>query len=219
MIGVVIGIGDKWRSIARASADRMSRMTGLRCEVFDHPYIPTIHPSWQKAFIIQRYAKEDSFLCFDADIICLRQWDPERLFNDLGRAFCAVPDDHSEQVFKECEFLNISFPGIYVNAGLMMFGREHDYVWDRVWTKHPHCGAWLEQGALNLALLNMQVEICRLPRKFNVLAHQGQMAPHESTISIHKNGWINLHACSCKTPEQLVEVQKRFGLYDTSSIH
>jgi hypothetical protein len=209
MTGICISTGEyKW--IGKAAADRMGEMTGLDCIIIDEVFCEVPHPSWIKAKLIDHFPEIDSFLVFDSDIICLQPWQPEALFEELHRPFMAVPDDRSNNVLHECVNLEIPFPDFYVNGGLTIFGREHKPVWDAVWKCHPKCGRWLEQGALNLALLETGVEVCRLPRRFNYLAHGGTMTPQQAKdLNI-----VNYHACSIGNAIGVREVQERFGLYD-----
>jgi hypothetical protein len=211
VIGVTLGVGDGWREVAAVAAQRMAHYTGLQITVVENPIRQYAHPSWAKADVIEMFPTEDSFLVFDADVVCLRHWSPDQLFADLGRPFCAAVERRSQDVFDECAALEISFPDVMVNGGLLMFGREHLPVWEAVRGRHPKCGRWMEQGALNLSLLESDFEVCRLPRQFNTLAHNKPLAaltPDE----IERKRVINLHWCGVRDPQKLLEIQKRYGL-------
>jgi len=184
-------------------------MTGLECRVITDVFCGAYHPSWQKAKLIDHFPNVDSFLVFDADLICLRRWNPDVLFETLGRPFCAVPDRRTDGVYEECAELSIAFPDIYVNGGMTMFGREHKPVWDEVWKRHPKCGRFLEQGALNLALLDLDIQVCRLPKRYNVVTHRGQITQSE----LDALGAINLHATNLKVPSEVAKIQSQYGLY------
>lgn len=208
MKGICIATGT-YKDVGKVAADRMAKMTGLDCIVVDEVFATVPHPSWIKTKVIDQFPEIDSFMVFDSDIICLRPWQPEVLFEEMRRPFCAVPDERSAAVLDECMRLKISFPDIYVNGGLTIFGREHKPVWDAVWARQPKCGYWLEQGALNLALLERYVEVCRLPRRFNQLSHQGEMSPEKAM----EMGIINFHACSIGNASGVKRVQEKFGMY------
>jgi len=211
MIGIVIGTGD-WTGVACTAARRMMQMTGLSMEVITEVDPKFTHPSWMKSAILDwpQFASEDSFLVMDADIICLQEWEPDALFETLGRPFCAVPEPNTDTVHDECASLGIPFPSYYVNAGLTMFGREHAEVWNIVKRKHPKCGRWLEQGALNLALMHTGVEVCRLPRRFNVVTYRGDVERyHDEQMRGHA---INLHITSMPGPQELRQIQESYGL-------
>lgn len=194
--------------MAKLAAERMSKMTGLECKIINSHSGEVSHPSWLKCFVNQNFPNEESFLVFDADIICMREWDPKGLFESLGRPFCAALDVNSKHVYRECQELQIGFPDVYVNGGLTIFGKEHAGVWSRVWGKHPKYGKWLEQGALNVALLEENGEVCRLPRRFNLIS-QFASIPKEWAEA---NGIINYHACGVGNAKDLLNVQTEFGL-------
>lgn len=210
MIGVCLGIGDDWYDVACVAAEQMSHMTGLKCVVIERPLCETAHPSWNKCKIVDSF-DDDSFLVFDADIICVQRWTPLKLFQSVGRAFCAVPDTRDQVVWDECNELGISFPDCYVNAGLTMFGREHAPIWRETFKYHPKCGRFLEQGALNLSLLNSGIEVCRLPRYFNVMMNgdRGMKAIPDQDV-VHRA--INVHACGTKSVQGVKNVQDKYGL-------
>jgi hypothetical protein len=212
MIGVTIGTGEPWKAVAEVAAKRMTQMTGLECVVIDERFKPVCHPSWLKCHVIDHFKEQDSFLLFDADIIAIKKWNPQQLFESLGRPFCAVPDMRSDIVFEECNQLGIAFPDCYVNGGLTMFGREHKVIWENTWRRHPKCGRWLEQGALNLALLDSGCEICRMPRRFNVLTYRGATLEWDTFDVRHT---INLHVCGTACAQEVKEVQLRYGMYDS----
>jgi len=195
MLAVTIGIGEEWAALAKVSAERMSALTGLDHVIIQQDDYDCVHPSWLKCHVHRMFPDEDSFLVFDADILCIRPWDPQKLFDQMRRPFMAVPEPSAnEYLMEECRDWQLGFPDVYVNGGLLIFGREHGFVWDRVWSMHPHGGRWLEQTALNRALADEVVEICRLPRHFNLMAQQGRVVPLycRSTLA----DAINVHTCA-----------------------
>jgi hypothetical protein len=218
MIGVTIGIGEGWTALARATARRMSDTTGLRCVVLEEEKDSGVcHPSWLKCLIHRIFPDEDSFLYFDADILPLQVWDPHGLFEDLGRPFCGVPEPNGNpDVVAECTEWGLGYPDTYINAGLLMFGIEHGYVWDRTWTHHPHGGTWMEQTALNHALVTEAVEICRLPRRFNTLAQKGRINNLYARATLAE--CINLHCCAHDTAEAVATMHAQVEAYTSSGL-
>jgi hypothetical protein len=191
MIGVTIGIGEGWREVAGVAARQMELMTGLECLVIDDGvnFGTVTHPSWMKCLLAKNFPQHSEFLVFDADVICVRPWDPKALFVSMGRNFCAVPEENHVPVLVECHNFRLPFPDWYVNGGLLMFGREHQPVWDEVWAKHPEYGSWLEQTALNEALRGH--EVARLPRIYNSMLHGDRNAALEKRKTA-----VNVHADS-----------------------
>ena len=217
MIGVTIGIGEGWTALARQAAQRMSWHTGLKCHVIetaaDFPQVA--HPSWLKCHIPEMFPEADSFLIFDADILPLREWDPHGLFEQIGRAFCAVPEPNGNpDILAECRDWGLGFPDIYVNGGLILCGREHDYIWQRTWQHHPAGGRWAEQTALNYELADTAVEVCRLPRCFNALAQMGRINPYYSRVTLADA--VNLHCCALHSAPEVSAMHQQVEAYVAS---
>jgi len=206
VIGVTIGTGD-WKSQARRAAHRMERMTGLRCYVIEEDAYGCDHPSWLKCHIHRLFPEQDSFLVFDADILALRPWEPCALFEMSGRAFMGVPEPNSSAVRAQCEEWEIGFPDVYLNGGLLIFGREHAPVWDRTWSRHPEGGAWMEQTALNRALIDEAVEVCRLPRRFNLLAQNGRINSIYSRATLRDA--VNVHTCAMASADYCRNIHEK----------
>jgi hypothetical protein len=186
----------------------MQDNTGVRCIVESEKFKDVPHPSWLKCKLHERFPLEDSFFVFDADIVCLRPWNPFRLFNSLGRPFLGVQEDNLSEVFEECKCFGIAFPKIYLNGGLTIYGREHIPIWEAAWTRMGmRDWRWQEQTPLNMALLELDIESCRLPRWFNLLAHNGNVAQCDER---YMERVINLHACGLDNAEQVAEFQKRY---------
>lgn len=207
MLIVCIGVGDQWGEVAETSAQRMSSMTGLEHVVVRDMFYPAIHPSWLKCHVARKFPDEESFLVMDADMLCLQPWQPQRMFEDMRRPFMAVSDSRCENTLKECEALGIPFPSVYMNGGLTIFGREHQYIWNDVWKRHPICGRYLEQGSLNLSLLLLDPQMCRLPDRFNFVTYQARIKDAE----LKAMDCINVHVAGCAGQASIVrEAQTRF---------
>lgn len=205
MIGVTIGIGEKWAKLAHATARRMAHTTGLQCHVIEADEFACAHPSWLKCHIHRIFPEEDSFLLFDADILPLRKWNPEGLFRSLRRPFLAVPEPNANpHLIQECADWQLGFPDVYINGGLLIYGREHGFVWDRVWSMHPNGGRWLEQTALNRALADECVELCRLPRHFNLMAQHGQIKSIYCRSTLKDA--INVHTAAMDDPAAIAAI-------------
>jgi hypothetical protein len=219
MIGVCIATGD-WHPIGVMAAERMQRMTGLECRVISdvggefqnhiaYALTKTKHASWLKCGVAGMYSGYDSFLLFDSDIICLRPWSPQRIFEDLGRPFCAVPDDNHENVLQACKRNGLPFPGTYVNFGMTIFGREHKFLWDRIWAHHETWNQpWWEQSAGNMELFKAEqageIEVVRLPKRYNRLNHGGAIW-HPGR---QPKGTVNMHLASLNDAPRVAKEQK-----------
>lgn len=209
MLIVCIGVGVEWRQMANLAASRMALMTGLDYVVVSDLFYPACHPSWLKCHLLNRYKGED-LLIMDADIISLKMWNPQRIFEDTGRPFLAVPEPRYQSVLEECEVMGLPFPDIYVNGGLVVCGAHHAPIWQAAWKKHPKCGRWLEQSALNLAIIESDIPVCRLPRAFNYVTHHGKFTSQE----LEYQSVVNLHVSGCDSKE-ILEIYDKLGLDKT----
>jgi lipopolysaccharide biosynthesis glycosyltransferase len=189
MIAVTIAVGEKWKPIAQYAINQMVKMTGLQCGVIDNTSAEFSNPSWLKCRITDLFHMHDSFLYFDADIIARKPWKPDVLFEMMGRPFCAAVDKNCDYMQTECVKYNLPYPSWYVNAGLLMFGREHQYIWDYVWSKHPEYGTWYEQTALNEALLKLNVEVCRFPHSMNQIIEGSSPVARAKAVNLHAAGF------------------------------
>jgi hypothetical protein len=219
MIGVTIGIGEGWRELAQAAALRMEEMTGIQCFVIEENprEWQAVHPSWLKCHVPAMFPDHDEFLVFDADILAVRPWDPAALFETLGRPFMAVPEPGTNpEVMEECRKWQLAFPDSYLNCGLLVFGREHAPVLDAAWEYHPHGGEWLEQTALNRALVDSGVEICRLPRRYNTLAKHGRINSIYSRVS--PQDAVCLHTAAMADPREILAHHRRLAAWFDSGL-
>lgn len=208
MTGVCIAIGEPWETIAIRACERMQEMTNVPCFPLTKDF-DTVHPSWNKCFVLDEFKGEDGILLFDADIICLKPWNPVELWEKHNRAFLAVPDRNIERVEEECERYGIGFPDMYVNAGLTIFGREHKPIWDATFAKHPWVRGWLEQTPLNQVLRDYEKDggkVVRLDRKYNRICGWNVLAEEV------KGDTINAHlAGNGERPERIIAAQKELG--------
>ena len=159
MIGVTIGIGSEWNSAARTASDRMAEYTGLKCHIIDSWHGNRFeHPVWMKHKILELFPHEESFLYFDADVWALQPWSPSAMFIIGGGKFMIVPVPAHSAITAECERFDIPL-GRYMNAGLFMFHRGHQLVFDYTLSQHPECGRWFDQTPLNIDLVKTKTEI------------------------------------------------------------
>jgi len=212
MIGVTIGIGAEWEALARKTAKRMEDTTGLRCYVITADDYGCTHPSWLKCHIHRIFPDEDSYFVFDSDILPLREWSPRLLFANTRRPFIGVPEpSFNPDIRKECEIHGLGYPDLYINGGLLIYGREHTWIWDRVWSMHPNGGSWQEQTALNLVLADQHIEMMRLPRHFNLIAQRGKIKSVYARSTLRDA--INVHTCAMKDPAKISALHDRILAY------
>jgi hypothetical protein len=191
MLGIVVGVGEGWRERAEWAACRMNGMTGIPC-VVAYETRPGMHPSWGKLWLPEKYC-EDSYMIFDADMLPMKRWNPEKIFKESGRRFMACRDVNSQAVHNESKSFCIPIDR-YLNCGLMIFGGEHFPVLEEARKRVPSYGSWLEQTAVNRALIDLGVKVQELPRAYNTLLWP-QTDKYDRESLLEKNA-VNLHAAS-----------------------
>lgn len=200
MLAVTIGIGDDWQKLAEFAADRMRKMTGLRVVVAKESSETLVHPAWLKCSIMRQFPEVEAFMIFDADMICLRKWEPLQIYNAMRGAFCVVAEPLTAPVATETENYGVK-PGCYFNSGLIICGHQHQPIFDDALTRYPVCGSWIEQTSLNISAF-AKGEVTLIPEKFNTLAHRGNYyRVNQSTV--------NAHFCGVKSPETITEYATR----------
>ena len=193
MIGVTIGTGD-WAALAHLAASRMTAMTGLQCFVLPEELaMGYVHPSWAKSRAIE-WAKDDVLL-FDADIYCMKEWNPEALLGDADIA--CVPEEPNTINGPEAKLYGLPMER-YVNAGmLIMRQRAGADLMKQMVSYHPHYGRWWEQTAANKELLKLGNRVRHLPRAYNDLIRSGtkittQQLKERHSVNLHFAGPKNL---------------------------
>jgi hypothetical protein len=78
---------------------------------------------------------------------------------------------------------------------------------DRAWSKHPEGGQWLEQTAINFALAMDYAEVCRLPRRYNLIAQQGRINSIYCRGSLRDV--VNVHCCAMQDADQIASHHQR----------
>jgi hypothetical protein len=114
MLGVTIGIGEKWPFASENAARQVRKMTGLHIAIITQSIYTMDHPGWLKLKIPELFPNYDSFFYFDSDILLMREWKVEAMFEAMGRPFMAVPDVRDGPVPAECERFNLPHPDWYV---------------------------------------------------------------------------------------------------------
>lgn len=216
ILGVTIGIGELWEKAAKRVAERMERNTGIECRVITENHFGVIHPSWLKAYLHQMYPEYDKLIIFDADIIPLKPWDARRVCEESEGLIAGVVDT-GDGVVAECVNYNLD-PKTYINGGLVISGRIHQHIWERVKRGHPRYGSWVEQTALNKAIQKYTIGVYGLPQEYN---HIFEFWKKKLDVEkIVNSNIINFHLASLKgNQEQLIEIQDMlWNTIDSNSI-
>lgn len=192
MIGLTIGTGD-WRAVAERSAAQMQAMTGIECHVVDKVDSRLVHASWHKLNLLRDYPGQ-TLLIFDADIWCQKRWRPH---DWLSRGLAMAPEVVNAPIEKESALYGLS-ASHYYNAGLLICDNRCRELFHDAMKLHPRYGTWLEQTALNRAIIDLKQPITELPQTYNHLVSID--LPADKLKALHST---NLHFAGRKTVQQL----------------
>ena len=166
-VAVTIGVG-RYAELARLAADEVRVRTGLETVVLGDSEFAASgveHPHELK-FRLFDLVDADNLFFFDADVVCLEDWDPSAYF---GRAeLVAVRDRMIELVLGEAEEWEVP-PEDYFNSGVMVLSREHHHDLLR---RAEAIRGWrrtslFDQSPLNAARVQLGVPLTLLDRRFN----------------------------------------------------
>jgi len=206
MTGICIGIGDGWELAAHRTAKRMEAMTGVKCFVISEwDDRGAVSPAWMKCHIIADCRKlPPPYFLFDADILPMKPWDPRSLYR--GR-FAGTVEPQTDILRAECSLYNLNRLR-YINGGLVMFDESHADIWAETWGKHPRYGSWLEQTALNKALVRHDIDL--IPNTYNTLVRPNR--EDLSAKALLARPETNLHLCGLRGDMgTLLGVQESLG--------
>jgi len=176
----------------------MSELTGLNCVVVNDWHGSKLeHPSWVKCRILDIFPQENDFLYFDADIWCIKPWNPKHIFESNGRKFMGVVEPEHNAIDAECDKWDINRE-VYFNGGLLMFSREHKEMFNTALKYHPF-GRWYEQTPLNICSIGTPKHI--LPKEFNFLNHAASLIL-ASLVASFLVGNVPAHVWSMKSTQR-----------------
>lgn len=202
MIGVTIGYG-AWRDVAIAAAAQMQINTGIECMILPDLYVDDPQrASWAKMRVLEAYPNDD-FLIFDADIWCMKEWDP-RAFADRPTF---VPEEPNTAIDAECQLYGLPRER-YVNGGLWIVNRKAEPLFKAVQSMYPEYGRWQEQTALNKAIIALREPVRYLPRAYNDIVRPHLPWTADELRARHS---INLHFAGPKTPEWVMGMYEKLG--------
>jgi len=196
MLGITIGSGKGWKENAKAAALQMQNMTGIECLVFDYEE-PNIHPVWHKALIPAVYGHQQHkhFLYFDADIYCIKPWNPQELIEQYPNKFMACLDRSEDPyLLSVCHLLQLD-PWKYINAGLYIFGEAQFEMFHEVWKHRFNEIELREQSVINQYIKDRWDTVHLLDKKYNRMIWLDQIPEGELyNNSSLQDDTINIHS-------------------------
>lgn len=191
MIGVTIGIGDYWH-LAQRAAESMSARTGLRCIVLAEDHLRRAGlagrpAAWLKLWLWD-FVEDDRVLWFDADTLCLREWNPAD-FAD-GQAVVATRDwSWRTGIQAEAESVGVPVDEYFLSSIMLLHRPIHEPLLRLAREILPRTsGRVYEQTALNAARHRLGLPIKWLDRRFNwSLFGLGNLQEDAAPIVAHFN--------------------------------
>lgn len=217
MQGVTIGIGDVWKEIAEVAAARMCLHTGLKCSVIQNwpSEIPEVNllsnPSWLKLWIQERLFPGEDLLIFDADLFCVRDWDPVAELEDYEMAWVAEADSGFDRertlelLSNECRQFHLPVDR-YGNGGFLII-RSGCKVLQEARKFFPNYGSWLEQTGVNQAVHDLKPRVRFLPPEFNFIVKSQVWLRQPDLLSVLRV--TNLHLMRMKGNLKWFKAAKR----------
>lgn len=191
MLGVTVGVGP-YRPLAEQAAAAMHRYTGLKCVVLgDEQYRQAGLVGQPPALLklnLWDFIDADEVLLFDADTICLRNWDPRRFVHP--QAVVATRDwIWRDYVQQEATSLGIPLEDYFLSSLLILNRPAHAPMLRLAAELYPQTtGRLFEQTALNGARHQLGLPINFLDRRYNwSLFGEGNLHEKAGCIVAHYN--------------------------------
>ena len=191
MIGVTIGVGS-YRPLAEQAAATMARHTGLRCVVLGDQHYQALglqahNPGLLKLWLWDLVQDEDVLL-FDADTVCLRDWQPQRYLD--RSAVTAVHDwIWRDGIQQEAQSVAMPVEEYFLASLLILHRPRHEPLLQLAREIYPRTSQLVyEQTALNAARYQLGIPLRLLDRRFNWgLFGKGNLHNHAAVIVGHYN--------------------------------
>jgi hypothetical protein len=156
-----------------------------------------VHPSWHKLNLIRDYPGEDLFI-FDADMWCLKEWNPAQWPKGDDVIALAPDHNHNTNVRIESQLYHIP-PGGYYNTGLLIVRPGAKELFAEAKKVHPVYGSWLEQTSTVSAIHRMKIPHTVMPRQYN-----GMLPIAMPAREVAGSGVVVAHFAGRKDPPQLM---------------
>jgi lipopolysaccharide biosynthesis glycosyltransferase len=198
MIGVTIGIGDKYKLYAEKAAEAFKKNTGLDVFILDEKhldfYLPEIESkgieylnekTWYLKFkIFDILPTVDSYVYFDCDWHNIAEWHPLQ-FEGSPYFWCVRDRIWNEAVREQAKKLGLQ-ESEYFNAGFYIVNRKYhkglmDYCCD-IYTDVPK--QWGEQCVINKGIDELKIPKQYLSKRYNWMDYEG-IDKYMNIIGLH----------------------------------
>jgi lipopolysaccharide biosynthesis glycosyltransferase len=187
MIGVTIGVGERFEGLARLAAASVEKHTGLSTRVLTEAQDD---PCFLKLKMFDLVDEDDIFY-FDADTRMLRPW----CVTDCAgqEEFLAVADLPSFFVKLECHQCGLPDEG-YFNTGMMILNRRHHQrvmaEAEAIFQAEPFRTFYHEQTYINLACHRLGAGVRLLPEAYNYIGYGTIRGAPADVVLAHSAGGV-----------------------------
>ena len=191
MLGVTIGVGEKFERMAALAAREFTRRTGARAVVLGEREMAELRlakPHLLKFELFRLFPEAEAITYFDADVVFLEDFDPLALAGDDG--FAAVRDlFHQSGIITDAARAGIR-PQNYFNSGFFIITREREKILHAAKRLRQEIGSpFVDQGALNAAADRLGIAVSYLPGRFNSHVDRKHTRSLEGIVGAHLH-WI-----------------------------
>src|ERR1051325_8949622 len=187
MIGITIGTGEYYSRLAKLAARALEEKTGVKSiilgdEHFAASGLPAPHHLKLRLF---DFVEDESVLFFDADMVCLNPWRPERLARK--HALVAVAESARPLHVRTAQDWGIPL-NEYFNAGLLILNRKCHRDWLRETERFVKTDQKFaeydpyDQAALNITRHRLGLKLELLDRRYNWIGYGGSRLSYEVPV-------------------------------------
>ena len=170
MLGVTLGVGEKYLRLAHFAAERLRRFTGLNSIILDESHFRSrplehIHLLKLHAFDL---VESENILYYDADLIFVDHWRPQQ-FAGTRELICVRDIAFADWIQQDSTLHHIP-PFEYFNSGFFIANRLHHEQLFRVaqdLAPFSRSRCFVDQTCLNWARSLLNVPVKFLSKRFN----------------------------------------------------
>jgi len=213
MIGITIGVGEKYKFYAEKAAEAFSENTGMPVVIIGDDYLDkyaeemskqVIYHSQERAAylkynIFDAFPEENSFVYFDCDWTCVSKWDPLE-FDNQKEFICVRDRIHYGEVRRQAKVLGME-PDNYFNSGFFIVNREnHKDIFDECRTRHSFINRkWADQCVFNQVLSERKFPMRFLSKRYNWADYRDE-SKHMNIIATHDVSNYNVYNGTSELP-------------------
>lgn len=187
MVGITIGTGEYYSRLAKLAARAVEEKTGVKTIIISDEHFAAsglLAPHHLKLRLFD-FVDDDFVMYFDADMVCLNSWNPEKLARK--DAVVAVAESARPLHVRTAQDWDIPL-GEYFNAGLLILNRQCHRGWLRETESFVQTDAKFaeydpyDQAALNITRHRLGLRLELLDRRYNWIGYGGSRLSYEVPV-------------------------------------